>query len=255
MNIGDKVKEERLKKEWTQEQLAQLLNVSRSTVSSWEVGRNYPDLETVIAISDLFGISLDSLLREDKQVAKDTTKKLKRGKVYKIALIVVGILFLLYFGYNAKLRIDENIYRSNLEKNGWEKVVPNSSTQERGENNAYELVENGITYWTYVLPAELIGFPMPEQNISIITRQENFIVDLAYDNDIGVSISPENDSNVSKQFYVKVNQSGNLVESKPSWTEQEKQTIINYLSKNQEIHKDLINKSIEKRNEIIGKSD
>lgn len=106
MNIGDKIKEERLKKEWTQEQLAQLLNVSRSTVSSWEVARNYPDLETIIAISDLFGISLDNLLREDKQMAKDTTKKLKRGKFYKTALIAVSIIALLYFGYNAKLRLD-----------------------------------------------------------------------------------------------------------------------------------------------------
>nr|WP_276325603.1 helix-turn-helix transcriptional regulator [Vagococcus teuberi] len=34
----------------TQEQLSEILNVSRSTVSSWEVGRNYPDLETIIAI-------------------------------------------------------------------------------------------------------------------------------------------------------------------------------------------------------------
>ncbi|WP_233637909.1 helix-turn-helix transcriptional regulator [Carnobacterium maltaromaticum] len=40
MNIGDKIKEQRLRKELTQEQLSALLNVSRSTVSSWEVGRN-----------------------------------------------------------------------------------------------------------------------------------------------------------------------------------------------------------------------
>ena len=63
--------------------LAQLLNVSRSTVSSWEVGRNYPDLETIISISDLFGISLDNLLREDTQMVKETTKKIKRGEIYK----------------------------------------------------------------------------------------------------------------------------------------------------------------------------
>lgn len=70
MSIGDKIKEQRLKKGWTQERLAQLLNVSRPAVSSWEVGRNYPDLETIIAISDLFGISLDKLLREDKEIKK-----------------------------------------------------------------------------------------------------------------------------------------------------------------------------------------
>lgn len=253
MNIGDKIKEERLKKEWTQEQLAQLLNVSRSTVSSWEVARNYPDLETIVAISDLFGISLDSLLREDKQMAKVTTKKLKRGNLYKKALIAVSIIVLLYFGYNAKLRLDEHTYRSNLEKNGWEKIIPASSTQERADNNAYELVESGVTYWTYVLPAELIGFPMPEQNISVITRQKDFIVDVSYENDIGVSISPENDPNVSKQFYVKVNRNGSLAETDPSWSEKKRQTILDYLSTYQDTHQELINKTFEKINEITGK--
>ena len=68
MTIGKRIKEERLAKKWTQEQLAVKLNVSRSTVSSWEVERNYPDLETIIAISDLFGQSLDQLLREDPEM-------------------------------------------------------------------------------------------------------------------------------------------------------------------------------------------
>ncbi|WP_162100918.1 helix-turn-helix transcriptional regulator [Latilactobacillus sakei] len=42
MNIGHQIKQNRLKREWTQEYLAQLLNVSRSTVSSWEVGETTP---------------------------------------------------------------------------------------------------------------------------------------------------------------------------------------------------------------------
>lgn len=71
MNIGEKIRTERLKKNWHQEHVAKKLNVSRSTVSSWEVGRNYPDLETILLISDLFDISLDQLLREDKNMSKD----------------------------------------------------------------------------------------------------------------------------------------------------------------------------------------
>ena len=68
MNISEEIKNQRVKNKWTQEQLADILNVSRSTVSSWEVGRNYPDLETIVAISDLFEISLDELLRGDKKM-------------------------------------------------------------------------------------------------------------------------------------------------------------------------------------------
>ncbi|MGX6977755.1 helix-turn-helix domain-containing protein [Vagococcus elongatus] len=72
MNIGKKIKEERQKKGWTQEHFADLINVSRSTVSSWEVGRNIPDIETILLISDLYGISLDKLLREEKNILKKT---------------------------------------------------------------------------------------------------------------------------------------------------------------------------------------
>lgn len=252
MNIGDKIKEERLRKEWTQEQLAQLLNVSRSTVSSWEVARNYPDLETIVAVSDLFGISLDSLLREDKQMAKDTTKKLKRGKLYKYALIAVSLIVLLYFGYNAKLRLDEHTYRSNLEKNGWQNIQSTSPSQSKNEGNAYELIENDIDYWAYILPVEWIGFPLPEQNISVITTKDDFIVDVSYENEIGVSISPENDPDVSKQFYVTVDKNGKLIESNSKWSEAERQTILNYLSTYQDTHQELIDKTFEKISEIAG---
>lgn len=110
MNIGDKIKEQRLKKELTQEQLSALLNVSRSTVSSWEVGRNYPDLETIVAISDLFGISLDNLLREDAEMTKDLSKKMRRNKYYKRILLVIGMVALIYVGFNTKLRMDEKHY-------------------------------------------------------------------------------------------------------------------------------------------------
>lgn len=48
MEIGRKIKENRVNKELTQEQLAKKLNVSRTTISSWETGRTYPDLEMIV---------------------------------------------------------------------------------------------------------------------------------------------------------------------------------------------------------------
>ncbi len=68
MNIGEKIKIERLKNGWTQEQVANQLKVSRSTISSWEVNRNYPDIEMLVTISDLFQLSLDDLLREESDM-------------------------------------------------------------------------------------------------------------------------------------------------------------------------------------------
>lgn len=96
MNISEEVKNQRLKNNWTQEQLAEMLNVSRSTVSSWEVGRNYPDLGTIVAISDLFGISLDELLRGDKkmlgQITEDT--QVRKGQSKKIRCLIIGLSIL-----------------------------------------------------------------------------------------------------------------------------------------------------------------
>lgn len=97
MNISEEIKNQRLKNNLTQEQLSKILNVSRSTVSSWEVGRNYPDLETIVAISDLFDISLDKLLRGDKKMIEQITDdtKLRKVQTKRIKLLSVGLTFII----------------------------------------------------------------------------------------------------------------------------------------------------------------
>ncbi|EME7200232.1 helix-turn-helix transcriptional regulator [Enterococcus faecium] len=54
--------------------MAEKLYVSRQAVSNWELGKNYPDLETIVAISELYQISLDILLKEDQHVVKGVKK-------------------------------------------------------------------------------------------------------------------------------------------------------------------------------------
>lgn len=63
MSIGNQLKEQRLKHELTQEQLAEKIYVSRQTISGWENGKNQPDLENMIMLSELYKISLDELLK------------------------------------------------------------------------------------------------------------------------------------------------------------------------------------------------
>ncbi len=180
-----------------------MLNVSRPTISSWEIGRNYPDLETIIAISDLFGISLDHLLREDKEMAKDTTKKIKNGRIYKYVLIGLAVIVIPYSAFHLKLRYDEHTYRTNLDQRHWVQLSDTDSPDSDG--NAYELIENTIHYWTYVLPTGWVGFPLDEQKLSIVTNKEDFFITIDHDGKIGVSISPENDANFNKQVYVNTN--------------------------------------------------
>ncbi len=63
MDIGFKIKNARIKAEFTQEQAAEALGVSRQTVSNWENEKTYPDIISVVKMSDLYTVSLDELLK------------------------------------------------------------------------------------------------------------------------------------------------------------------------------------------------
>ncbi len=69
MNIGTKIKNARTSANLTQEQVAEALDVSRQTVSDWENEKTYPDIVSVIKMSDLYNISLDHLLKEEKPMS------------------------------------------------------------------------------------------------------------------------------------------------------------------------------------------
>lgn len=77
MVFGEKLKNERNKLGWSQEQLAEQLFVSRQSVSKWENGQNYPSIEVIIKISDLFGLTIDELLRSDEELTKKVIKDSK----------------------------------------------------------------------------------------------------------------------------------------------------------------------------------
>lgn len=68
MEIGTKLRNARTKSGLTQEKVAEEIGVSRQSVSNWENGRSYPDIVSVIKLSDLYSVSLDELLKEDKKM-------------------------------------------------------------------------------------------------------------------------------------------------------------------------------------------
>ncbi|GGI65197.1 helix-turn-helix domain-containing protein [Enterococcus alcedinis] len=63
--LGDKIIALRKKSGWTQEDLAEQLNVSRQSVSKWEGGQSIPDVEKIIQMSQIFDVSIDYLLKEE----------------------------------------------------------------------------------------------------------------------------------------------------------------------------------------------
>ena len=68
MEIGQKPKDARVHSGLTQEVVAEKINVSRQTISNWENEKSYPDIISVIELSNLYYISLDDLLKGDSKM-------------------------------------------------------------------------------------------------------------------------------------------------------------------------------------------
>lgn len=98
MQLGAQLKNARQKLGVTQEIVVAELHVSRQTISSWENERSYPDIASLIALSDYYQLSLDELLKEDNGMADDLARKeraLKEAQRIWLMLYVVNLLLLL----------------------------------------------------------------------------------------------------------------------------------------------------------------
>lgn len=78
VDIGGKIKKSRTDAKITQEQAAQALGISRQTISNWENERSYPDIVSVLKMSDLYSVSLDYLLKGEGPM-KDYLDYIKEG--------------------------------------------------------------------------------------------------------------------------------------------------------------------------------
>lgn len=94
MEFGQKLKEARTKAGLTQETVAQQVGVSRQTMSNWENNRSYPDLASVLKLSDLYGISVDEMLREDADLRKKVEQRQENIKRYCSWVHDLGILLM-----------------------------------------------------------------------------------------------------------------------------------------------------------------
>lgn len=131
MDIGSKLKQHRTQRQLNQETVAEKLHVSRGTISSWETGRTFPDIEKLIYLSELYELSLDQLLKEEPIIMETIVterKKLKRYKWVKTIGLGLLVFFLLYniywftivFPHNAKLKDWTHTSSNNyLERDGY----------------------------------------------------------------------------------------------------------------------------------------
>ncbi|MGG3609689.1 helix-turn-helix transcriptional regulator [Priestia megaterium] len=95
MNLGDKLKELRKEHNYSQQQLAEKLHVTAQAISKWENNKSVPDIINLVQLSEAYNISLDYLIKSDKQLQKKLSINNIRLKVFNFfvaAFILVMIL-------------------------------------------------------------------------------------------------------------------------------------------------------------------
>lgn len=93
MELGKQIRKYRKEQSLSQDELAEKVYVSRQTISNWENDKSYPDVNSLILLSDVFHTSIDNLIKGDVEVMKEQVKNEDRKGFEKISRIF-SVLFL-----------------------------------------------------------------------------------------------------------------------------------------------------------------
>ncbi|WJE55458.1 helix-turn-helix transcriptional regulator (plasmid) [Bacillus cereus] len=93
MLLNERLKQLRAQYNYTQENVAQKIGVSKQSVSKWESGKTYPDIDNLIILSDIYNVTIDELIREDSVLKKRIKIKKKNRVVDFLGASLVFVLF------------------------------------------------------------------------------------------------------------------------------------------------------------------
>lgn len=114
MNLNEKIYQLRKTSDMSQEQLAESINVSRQSISKWEVGESNPDIDKIIILSKIFNVPTDYLLLDDFTENEKPTE-LPKKHISKLMAICLGATLLL-IGVIIGYKIDKSILFNNENK-------------------------------------------------------------------------------------------------------------------------------------------
>lgn len=100
MKLEEKLMKLRKENAWSQEEFADKLNVTRQTISKWELGQTTPDIDNLTKIASIFGISVNDLLDENANPIEEKSKvnnNNNNGRLIKI-LLLIAILIVVFLG-------------------------------------------------------------------------------------------------------------------------------------------------------------
>ena len=100
MELGNRIKELRKAQNINQDELAEKLFVSRQTISNWENDKSYPDIQSVLLLSEIFGVSVDQLLKGDVEkmeriITEQTKADINKMNTYAIGMVISMIAILI----------------------------------------------------------------------------------------------------------------------------------------------------------------
>ena len=98
MSTGEKIYELRKKKNMSQEELAQVLNVSRQTISKWETGESNPDFDKIVPLCNFFEISTDEFLRGSNPFLEEKIESVSKNIIaltFSMCLVIFIVMCIL----------------------------------------------------------------------------------------------------------------------------------------------------------------
>ena len=113
MNLGNKILQLRKKNGLSQEQLGEKVEVTRQTISNWELGETAPNPEQLKKLSKAFNVSIDEILdNESKEFLMNKISNTERlaGMIIKNIKSNRNYIYWLYYIYDSRSNRDRNIY-------------------------------------------------------------------------------------------------------------------------------------------------
>lgn len=227
----------------TQDDFGSLFHVSRQTISNWENEKSYPDLKTLIQISEHFGISLDVLLKEDSIMVKkiDSYKKYKKG-----FLVILGAILIIAISASAYF-----IYCKYSYSHMYDKILQAGFSKEITEDfidkyqGYYALTEGDVDY--LVEPKSSPKYEINTENFSLYARDNKNGTLLTIDGNGKLSLFYKTkDGN----YNVPIDKDGNLNDINNKLNEEKKNAVNEFLSVYQKELVPIISRSFDLWNEI-----
>ena len=234
MNIGTKIIEIRKQKNMTQEDFAKIFHVTRQTVSNWENEKSYPDLQTLVQISNEFNVSLDTMLKENMNMVK----KIDNYKVYKkifigliACILAAGVITGIYIGI---CKAQHNRMYDKVENAGFKKEMTADFIEKY--QGYYALTEDGVDY--LVEPKAIGKYELDNKNFVLVARKGEQDITLMIDENkkITLALYPGR---------IEIDQEGKQVNVTENMTDEQRKRENELLSERKEELMPILHKALE----------